>query len=336
MPTPNTVLVTGATGAVGPRIVEALVTAGHSARVLALDPPKPGTLPAGVEFCSGNIIDPVAVRDAMQGCAGVIHMAALLHIVNPPPELRTKYEAVNIGGTRCIVEAASAAGVKRVVFFSTVAVYGKGRPDVLTEDTEPTPDTFYGETKLTAEKIVLDARGANGTPLGTVLRMGAIYGSGIKGNYRRLTLALARRRFVPVGAGQNRRSLIYDRDAATAAVLALRIPQAAGQVYNVTDNQFHTLADIIAAICTALGRPPPRLRIPLAAAHTAAGCADWLLRLAGRRPKLRAAIDKYVEEVMVSGEKINRELGFIPKYDLQTGWRECVSEMRKTGELPPQ
>lgn len=331
----ETILVTGGTGAVGPRIVEALVTEGYAVRILALDAPKLGTLPAGVELRMGSVTDPEAVRDAVQGCTGIIHMAALLHIVNPPPALRAKYEAVNVGGTRTVLDAARAAGVQRVVFFSTIAVYGYGereRKGSLVETSVCCPDTFYGETKLAAEKLVLDAKRSDGVPLGTILRMGAIYGSGIKGNYRKLALALAKHRFIPVGRGQNRRSLIYDRDVAAATVFALRMEQAAGQVYNVTDNCFHTLADIIAAICAALGNRPPRVRIPLAFARLAANSADLLFRLVRRRPVVRAAVDKYVEEVMVSGDKIRRELGFVPKYSLIEGWRQCIAEMHGAGE----
>jgi UDP-glucose 4-epimerase len=324
----KTILVTGGTGAVGPRIVDALVAEGYAVRILALDAPKPGTLPMGVEWRLGSITDPAVVREAVQGCEGVIHMAALLHIVNPSPALRAQYEAVNVNGTRTVLEAAQTAGVQRVVFFSTIAVYGYGgcRTEVLSEESACWPDTVYGETKLAAEKLVLEARRPDGVSLGTILRMGAIYGSGIKGNYRKLALALAKHCFIPIGSGLNRRSLVYDRDAAAATVLALRIPQAAGQVYHVTDNCYHTIAEIIGAICEALGRRPPRVRIPLAAAQLAASGVDLVLRLVCRRPVVRAAVDKYVEEVLVSGDKIRRELGFVPKYSLIEGWKEaCIS-----------
>jgi UDP-glucose 4-epimerase len=323
----KTILVTGGTGAVGPRIVDALAAEGYAVRILALDAPKPGTLPTGVEWRVGSITDPVVVREAVQGCEGVIHMAALLHIVNPLPALRDHYEAVNVGGTRTVLEAAQAAGVQRVVFFSTLAVYGYGgcRAEVLSEESACQPETVYGETKLAAEKLVLEARRPDGVSLGMVLRMGAIYGSGIKGNYRKLALALAKHCFIPVGCGLNRRSLVYDRDAAAAAVLALRAPQAAGQVYNVTDNCYHTLDEIIRAICEALGRRPPCVRIPLSMAQLAASSADLLLRLVGKRPVMRAAVDKYVEEVLVSGDKIRRELGFVPKYSLIEGWKEVIA-----------
>ena len=190
-------------------------------------------------------------------------MAALLHIVNPPPELREKYERVNIGGTATVVEAAIKAGVKRVVLFSTIAVYGPSDGCVLNEMSPTHPDTFYAKTKLAAEQIVLNARGADGQPLGTVLRLGAVYGSRIKGNYERLTHALARIALFPIGNGLNRRTLVYDKDVGRAAVLAVSHPAAAGRVFNVTDGGFHTLNEIIESICSALGRKPPRLSLPV-------------------------------------------------------------------------
>ncbi len=102
-----------------------------------------------------------------------------------------KYERVNIGGTETVVEAAIKAGVKRVVLFSTIAVYGPSDGRVLNEMSPTHPDTFYAQTKCAAEQIVLKAKGADGQPLGTVLRLGAVYGSRIKGNYERLTRVLA-------------------------------------------------------------------------------------------------------------------------------------------------
>ena len=120
---------------------------------------------------------------AMQGVDAVVHMVALLQIVNPPPELREKYERINVGGTARVVEAAIKAGVRRVVLFSTIAVYGPSDGCVLNEMSPTHPDTFYEQTKRAAEQIVLNARGADDQPLGTVLRLGAVYGSRIKGNY---------------------------------------------------------------------------------------------------------------------------------------------------------
>ena len=327
-------LVTGATGAVGPRIVQALHDAGYCIRTLSLDDPPAGLLPDGVEVCHGDVTDPAAVGAAMQGIEAVVHMAALLHIMNPPAALRGKYERINVGGTATVVDAAVRAGVTRLVLFSTIAVYGNTLGQILTEDSPPRPDTFYAQTKLAAERIVLDARRSDGQPLGTVLRFAAIYGSRIKGNYRRLLQSLARGRFIPIGDGCNRRTLIYDRDAARAAVAAVRHPAAAGRIFNVSDGQFHTINEIITTMCDALGRTPPRASLPVAPIRFAAGLLEDAARIVGRQsPIVRATIDKYMEDVAVDSRRIQMQLGFAPQFDLATGWRETVKEMQQMGDL---
>jgi nucleoside-diphosphate-sugar epimerase len=327
-------LVTGATGAIGPRVVQALYEAGYQIRTLSLDKPQDGLLPDSVEVQVGDITDPLAVQAAMQGVEAVIHLAALLHIVNPPPALRQKYEQINVGGTANVVNAARQAGVKRVVFFSTIAVYGYTSGQILTEDTPPQPDTFYAQTKLAAEHVVLGAKRQDGQPLGTVLRLGAIYGSRVKGNYRRLAQALAHGRFIPIGKGYNRRTLIYDRDVARAAVLAAQHPAAAGRIYNVSDGQFHELNKIIDTICEALGRTPPRLSVPLGPVRSATRVLEGVGRLVGYKPPItQATIDKYTEDVAVDSRLIQTELNFIPQFDLRSGWHETIMEMQKNKEL---
>jgi nucleoside-diphosphate-sugar epimerase len=209
------------------------------------------------------------------------------------------------------------------------------------------PDTFYAQTKLAAEKIILNARGADGQPLGTVLRLAAVYGSRIKGNYERLTRALAgnlgtrsqflrklghvpRLPFIPVGNGLNRRTLVYDKDVGRAAVLAVSHPAAAGRVFNVTDGEFHTLNEIIESICSALGRKPPRLSLPVGPMRTLIGLIEKGSHAIGLKPPItREMIYKYTEDIAVDGSLIQKDLGFVPQYDLKTGWEETIREMRE-------
>lgn len=328
-----TVLVTGASGAVGPRVVDALCSAGYQVRAFALDALSSGAFPNGVQTVIGDVTDKSAVQAAMQGVDVVIHLAALLHIVNPPPDLRAKYERINVGGTATVVAAAVQAGVKRIVLASTIAVYGPSNGQIINEDSIPHPDTFYARTKLAAEQIVLHAGSADGRLIGTALRFGAVYGARIKGNYQRLLQSLARGKFIPLGAGRNRRTLIYDKDLARAVVLAAQHPLAAGKIYNVTDGQFHTLHAIITAISAALGRRPPWFSIPVTPARLAAGMIEDALRLIGRRaPINRATIDKYTEDIAVEGKRIQKELGFVPQYGLEEGWREVLKTDDSLGE----
>lgn len=327
-------LVTGATGALGPRVVEAFCEEGHRVRAFSLHHDPDLRFPPGVETVRGDIADAEALRQAMQDMDAVVHLAALLHIANPTPDTLDKYEKINVRGTQSVVEAALAAGVGRIVLASTIAVYGPGQGRVLDEHSPPRPESAYARSKLAAEQITLQARDLTGRPVGAVLRLGAVYGSRVKGNYERLVHALARRRFIPIGPGSNRRTLVYDRDAGRAFAIAASHPGAAGRVFNVTDGGVYRLADIIEAICSALGRRPPRVTVPPALARLAVSGMErgWLM-LGIRPPVTLRTLNKYTEDIAVDGRLIQGELGFTPRYDLRAGWNEAVREMKALGKL---
>jgi UDP-glucose 4-epimerase len=117
-------------------------------------------------------------------------------------------------------------------------------------------------------------------------------------------------------------------------LLAVTHPAAAGRVFNATDDRCPTLQEIVAAICSALGRTSPRWSLPVNPVRWTAGLLEDTARLVGFRPPIaRSTIDKYVEDIAVRGERIRRILGFIPQYDLASGWCETVDDMRRAGEL---
>ena len=319
-------LVTGATGAIGPSVVAALSKT-HDVRTFSRQPPPAGLFPETVTPLTGDVADANAMRNAARGADVIVHLAALLHIVDPPQELRAEYERVNVTGTKTVIDAALAEGVSRVVLMSTIAVYGYGTRARLDEDSPVHPETFYGQTKLSAERVAIAARRPGGSSLATVLRSAAVYGPRVKGNYDRLVRALARRRFIPIGPGENLRTLIFDRDLASATALAATHPAAAGRVYNVSDGTPHSLREIIAAISQALGRRPPRWHAPVAPVRLALRAASIIDH------RLPRVLEKYLEEVAVDASRIQVELGFRPETDLLDGWRSTVGEMRRTGRL---
>ena len=319
-------LVTGATGAIGPAVVAALSQT-YDVRTFSRQPPTAGLFAISAAPFTGDIADAAALRLAARGADVIVHLAALLHVVDPPPDMRSEYERVNVKGTQAVIEAAQAEGASRLVLMSTIAVYGYGGQRLLDENSPVRPETFYGETKASAERLALAARRQDGHPLTTVLRSAAVYGPRVKGNYDRLVRALARRRFVPIGRGDNLRTLVFDRDLAAATALAAAHPAAAGRVYNVSDGTPHPLREIIDAICEALGRRPPRWHAPVAPVRLALRAASVIDR------RLPHMLEKYLEEVAVDASRIRQELGFTPATSLVDGWRVTVAEMRRTGRL---
>ena len=131
------------------------------------------------------------------------------------------------------------------------------------------------------------------------------------------------------GNGLNRRTLVYDKDVGRAAALAVSHPAAAGRAFNVTDGGFHSLNEIIESICSALGRKPPQLSLPVGPTRTLIGLIEKGSHAIGLKPPVtKAIIDKYTEDIAVDGSLIQKELGFVPQYDLKTGWEETIREMQ--------
>jgi len=319
-------LITGATGAIGPGVVNALGST-FEIRTFSRHSPEVGLFRAPITPFVGDIENGAELRRAAAGANVIVHLAALLHVVNPPTAARAEYERVNVGGTGAVIDAANRGGVSRLVFMSTIAVYGHQKGVLLDEDARTRPDTFYAETKLSAERLVLEARRPDGCALSTVIRSAAVYGPRVKGNYSRLVRALANGRFVPIGPGDNLRTVVFEDDLAAAVALAATHPDALGRIYNVSDGEPHPLREIVAAISAALGRRPPRWHAPVAPVRFALRAASVIDR------RLPSMLDKYLEEVAVEGSRIQRELGFRPRTGLIDGWNVTIAEMRRSGVI---
>jgi len=328
------ILITGATGALGPAVVETFCEAYRYVRAVARHRPPAGLLPDAVEFVEGDIVQPSFCDSVMEDVTVVLHLAGRTPLADPARERRDEYERANVSGTRSIVESAVRSGVRRVVFFSTVSVYGASGGRVFDESCAPAPAGIYAETKLQAEDAVRNARRPDGAPLGCILRLAAVYGPHTRGNYRTLVRALARRRFIPVGDGGNRRALIYDKDAAQAALIAALHPAAAGSLFNLSDGRNHTMNEIVEAICRALGRRPPRLRLPPGPVRTGIAVIERAASLLGLRPPVTGRmLETYLQDIAVDSRSIRERLGFAPRFDLTRGWEETVAAMRRGGLL---
>lgn len=326
------VLVTGASGAVGPRVIQTFFKAGFQVKTYSLDPFECVDIPEKVECIIGNILDLEALMRATEGVDIVVHMASLLHMNNPSAEMIRQIERVNISGTSNVVKACLESQVKRVVLFSSISVYGNDIAQEVCEATSTAPGNLYARTKLEAEKMILSARAENGTAIGTVLRLAAVYGSRVKGNYRTLVEAIARGRFIQIGAGRNLRTLIYDRDVGQAALLAAIHPKAPGQIFNVTDGHPCAMSEIVNTISRILRKKTLTMEIPIIPILVLVRFIDKissLLHLKAHGYELM--IRKYFEESNVSGKKIQVDLGFRPEYDLVRGWAEAIMEMKNQG-----
>ena len=317
----------------GPAIIKDLIKAGFKIRVFAKDSPNLYFREEyrNVDFITGNIID-TNITKIIDDCEIVIHMAALAHINNPGPEIRAMYEKINVEGTSKIINAAIQRRVKRFIFFSTIGVYGPTVNNIADESSPPNPKSPYAKSKLKAENIVLSAKDEKGNPISTVIRLATVYGPNDRGNFSKLARMISKGLFISIGDGSAKKTLIYENDVAGAVKEILNNSLTINKVFNITDGAIHSVREIIVAINEALGKKPMNFYLPEKPLRWGLRIFEKSTNMLGLKSKFGEwIIDKYTEDIAVSGEKFMKETGFKPRYDLKTGWRETVEIMKARG-----
>ena len=316
------ILLTGATGTVGRYVTRSLLADGHTLRLLVRSSQRSTPSPQ-VTFHRGDLSQPDTLRGACDRIDYVIHLAAKLHVNNPSAELHHQYRQVNVVGTQKLIEDALRHRVQRFVFTSTVNVYGPTNGGAaFTEEASLRPDSIYAETKIEAENYVRSGIDH------VILRLAAIYGKQMNGNYPRMVRAIGKRRFQYIGDGSNRRALIHERDVASGLSLALQSPAALNETFNLTDGEEHTLRDIVEAIAAAQGVAPPTIHLPVKPLRAGLGLAEAglnLLRI--KSPLSPAMVDKIIEDVAVSNQKFRQNCHFKLQMDLTDGWADACRPM---------
>lgn len=322
LPKTGPVLVTGATGFVGRSLCPYLVERGHRVRALVRRTSDHGFLDAlGVEKVWGDLRDPGALMTAVEGCRAVIHAGALFRFWGR----REEFWAVNVEGTRNVLEAARQAGVGRFVHISTIAVVGRPPAEgPVTEETPCRPQDAYQESKWKAECLALGREW--GMPV-IVLRPGAIYGPWSHYAFNRLFIEDPLRGLAfRVHGGRHITFPVFVRDVAWAAEAALTRGRP-GEVYNIC-GPWVSHREVGEVLERLIGR---HIRwIPAPAWGMVALARVWtaVSRWTGREPYYPIGLYPYVfYDWRVSAEKARRELGYEPT-PLEEGLRETLEWYR--------
>jgi nucleoside-diphosphate-sugar epimerase len=323
-----TTLVTGAGGFIGGALARSLAGAGVPVRVLVRSPAGPAV--DGIEPVEGDLLDPVSLRAAVDGCTRVAHLGAQKTAPGLP---RAAYHAVNARGTRSLAEAAAAAGVERFVYASSLAVHGpvaRGRP--FDEHARTRPDTPYRHSKLLGERELAEVAARDGLPV-TVLRIPSTVGPGAAGwlPYCRL-VELGRLRLI--GSGANTPNVMALDDVVAALTAALDAPPVAGlTTYVLGSARPRSAAEFAAAVAEALGRPAPHGGPPALPYRLVLHASTASFRAFGRPLGFALARETLLAHRPVSAERARAELGYAPRDDVEGAVRDMVASFRASGRL---
>ena len=318
--------VTGGSGFVGSHLVERLRAEGHEVVALARSAAARRLLEGlGARVVEGDLDHPAALARLCDGAGLVFHVAGLV-----AARSEADFGRVNRDGAARVAQAARAAGARRLVLVSSLAVTGPTRPgQPLGESGAPAPVTPYGRSKAAGEEAVR----ASGAEL-TIVRPPAVYGPRDR-EFLRL-FRLVRRGLLPLpGGGGQELSLVHAADLAGALVAAARSEACRGGTYHAAGPERVTQRELAGLVGQAVGRRPRLLPLPPAAVFATLALSGSLARLRGRATLLGP--DKLPELLApawtCSSAALERDAGWRARTPLADGLRTTAEWYRREGWL---
>jgi len=320
-------VVTGATGFVGPHLVDALLARGRRVRCIVRDVARASAVEkAGVEVMQGSLLDDRFVEGALRGAERVFHLAGGGKVSTASDEGFRVLREANVAPLEGVLRGAHAVGgIKRIIHFSSISSMGV-RLDARLDETSPCkPDTPHEVAKFESERIAMDAFRRDGAPI-VVLRPSQIYGPGDERSEIPRLVRLVRRGLVPMfGGGQGLMPWVFVSDVVDAALSAGDRPEALGRTYIISDADSYRFADIVATIARALGRKRGGIVVPMGIAWPAVTAAEIGAAVLRREPPFtRHRLASMCGRRLVSIDRARRELGFEPRVGLEEGMARTV------------
>lgn len=319
------ILVTGATGFVGQAVIPALQAAGWQVRAAVRSVQAatvPPGVPPGVEIVSSpDLADGLACdwRAAVAGCQAVLHLAARVHQMNDSAaDPLAAFRHANRDSVHALAEQAAAAGVTRLVFVSSIKVNGEETPPgrIYRPDDTPAPCDPYGVSKAEAEAALWAVAKQSGLQV-VVVRPPLVYGPGVKANFAALMEAVWKGTWLPLGAVQNKRSLVSVGNLVSALVVVADHPAAAGQTFFVSDGEDLSTSALIRRLGQAMGRSPRLVAVP-------PGMLRAALRLIGKG----AMADRLLGSLVVDSSALRDCCGWQPPLTVDQGLAAAVRGLK--------
>lgn len=309
-----TILVTGANGFVGRAVCRTLIAAGLPVAAAAR---RRAILPTGLERRPIGDIGPetdwsIALAGSVEA---IVHLAARAHVMTESvPDPLAEFRRINRDGTLALARQAARQGVRRFIFVSTIKVNGEATPPdhPFRAEDDPAPQDPYAIAKAEAEAGLRAIAAETGMLAPTILRPPLVHGPGARGNLMALMRLLRRRLPLPLGAIDNRRSLIGVDNLADAIRFCLNEPKTANATFLARDPVDISTPDLLRRLGRALGTPPLLVPVPLSG-----------LRLIGRISGRMGNIDRLCGSLVVDDSPL-RALGWHPPLGLDDGLRRMA------------
>lgn len=318
------VFLTGATGFIGGEVARQLRDRGEEVVCLVRSPEKAAGLRGlGCELVSGDLGDEGAIRQGMQGCDAAIHAAAMYEVGIPPRQRPAMWDA-NVAGTERVMRAALAEKLPRIVYVSTVGIFGNTRKQVV-DETYKNPETdftsYYEETKLEAHKVVQRMIDSEGLPA-IIVQPGGVYGPGDTSQVANLLEQFFAGKLPLMPFPELGICMTHVEDIAGGILLALD-KGTLSEAY-VISGPVTTMREAIEMVAKVSGRKAPKRNLPTGLMKAMIPLGPVVGKVMGQPPNLRELISSADGVTFwASYEKAQRELGYSPR-GLEEGLKQTL------------
>nr|WP_314579066.1 NAD-dependent epimerase/dehydratase family protein [uncultured Pseudomonas sp.] len=308
------ILVTGATGFIGTRLCELLISQGHA--VIGVSRSGGGSV-AGVDYRVADFANAAAIRESLVDVDCVVHLAGRAHVLNKQLDSLDLFRSVNRDASLQLARRAMEAGVGRFVFISSIGVNGnESVGQRFTEDSTPNPAAAYARSKLEAEEGLRELLQTADMQL-VIIRPPLVYGADAPGNFRTLLKVVNKGIPSPFAAVRNARSIVSLDNLAQLISLAAQHPDAAGQLFLASDGSDVSTHQMLGALAQGMQKRQWSIPVPQ-------GLLALLLKLAGKG-------DMYTQlcgSLVVDCSRARKVLGYEPDTDTLRALMQVGREYR--------
>lgn len=316
------IAIIGGSGFVGTKLIETLLHTGDF-EILNID--KQISMQYPEVTVISNVLDKETLQSVLPDTDLVVLLAAEHRDDVTPVSL---YYDVNVKGIENTLEAMERNGVKRIVFTSTVAVYGLNKENP-NEDTQIDPFNHYGKSKWKAEQVLQEWYKTRKDWNIQIIRPTVIFGEQNRGNVYNLLKQIASGRFMMIGKGDNRKSMSYVGNIAAFIQFLISHKKSGYQIFNYVDKPDFTTNNLVSYTGDILDKKVPPLRIPYWLGLMAGYGFDMLARVSGRKlPVSSVRVRKFCAVTQYDSAKAMKS-GFQPPYTMEEGLkRTLISEFK--------